>query len=127
MAKSKTSVLSSAAMGPKGDWSGIAYSLYLVLVCGVTLTASIFSAGNVLQGAIDLVIPAQVYVDKNTYDESIKANRPMTSVEFAAAKAEQTEQNANQRLRDMLHSMVTLLTMGAAFAYHWPIFRKRVK
>jgi hypothetical protein len=118
------------------DWAGIVYSLYLALVCAISLCVGVFSGAGMLQTGVDMLVPPETYIEKSktecnpalaTPNFNGCTQRELTASEVATTTREAQKREHNQRLRELLHSLITVLVSLGVFGFHWPLFRKRVK
>lgn len=89
-------------------------SLYLYLVCLVTLIISIFAAVNLVQAAVELAYP-----DPGYYVEYAPEEERLTEEERALRDQRAIDSQRRQAVLGLVGSGTTLLIAGPLYVYHW--------
>jgi Ca2+/Na+ antiporter len=90
-------------------------SLYLYLVCLITLVVSIFAAVQFVRSTVSLLYPDPGYY--GYYYESPDADR--TEAEQARQEELARDSQRRQSVLDMVGGATTLLIAGPLYVYHW--------
>lgn len=129
--------MKNASTPPATDWFSIVYAFYLAIVCAVSLVVGVFTAGNMLQNGVDMLLPHESYVETTKTEctpvqpvegsKSACVTVDLPAEEVAAKKAAEEQRAFQNELRGILHSAITLLLTAGLFGFHWPMFRQRVR
>lgn len=108
-------------------WIDIVFALYLGLVCAIALTIGTVTAGNALTTLVDMAFPYE-YAPPPLEVKTAAAQTPQaTPQQLQQQQAREREVQRHNNLRSLLHSAIYFLLVGAVFAYHWRLFRARLR
>jgi hypothetical protein len=95
------------------DW----YSLYIYVVCLVTLLTCLFSLVSVVRGIVDALWPDPGYFDPYSVPKD-------SALSPDQIKENLTENNQRQALKGIVNSLTTLIIAGPIYLLHWHLARR---
>lgn len=110
-------------------WIDIVFALYLGLVCAIALTIGTVTAGSALTTLVDIALPYESTlppVEATVAGLPEGARNDIRQHRTLQQQAEAARQLHNN-LRSLLHSAIYFLLVAAVFAYHWRLFRVRLR
>jgi hypothetical protein len=106
-------------------WIDIVFALYLGLVCAIALSIGTVMAGSALTTLVDMAFPYE-YAPPAPIASTPQNPQPTAE----DLKQQQVRDRAIQRhnnLRELLHNAIYFTLVSGVFAYHWRLFRLRLK
>lgn len=102
---------------------GVIRTIYLYVVCLVTLVTSLFASVSMVSAVVDISYPDPYVGYYNPYvgvEGETPAIDPQADAEWRAREAEVWEKsNRRQAVRSLLRSMITLVFAVPIFILHW--------
>ena len=95
------------------DW----YSLYIYVVCLVTLLTCLFSLVSVVRGIVDALWPDPGYFDPYSVPKD-------SALSPDQIKENLTENNQRQALKGIVNSLTTLIIAGPIYLMHWRLAKR---
>ncbi|HEX2859470.1 MAG TPA: hypothetical protein VHP58_04675 [Alphaproteobacteria bacterium] len=107
-------------------WVDIIYSVYLALVCAVSLLVSVILVGSLINNGLDWAMPRPNYIDPVVYSPGSEAPRPMTEAELSVRQKQEARNQHINAVRQTTHSAIYLLLTAGVYFSHRRLFRSRV-
>ena len=107
-------------------WVDIIYSVYLAMVCAVSLLVSVILVGSLINSGLDLALPRANYIEPVVYAPGGNNPRPMTEAELSVRQKQEARNQHINAVRETTHSAIYLLLTAGVYLGHRRLFRQRV-